>query len=250
MPHPRWNSSDPNPLSPADASDADGTGAAAAVATSVTPLETGSSGAISWADPSDITVAVATHSNSGQSISFSDPLPPNAITLLNAAEEAWEAVANVHFVNTADTGTSNVSGADIRVGLASLSSMGFIGYTSYSYSYADNHFVAGTVVALDDVGPANVAALGNGNAQFVGFQSTVFQVLLHELGHALGLAHNTADATSIMYPTAGSANQYITSADATALRTVYGAPSASAVATAQADPTLLRLLPAGDTVTV
>ena len=181
----RWFFDGHSPATP-DASQTDGAGASAIP---IAGVETSGGQALSWANPTQITVAVATHNNSDQGLAFSTPLPPNAITLLYAAEDAWEAVANVHFVNTGDYGTSNVSAADIRVGLSTLSSMGFIGYTSYSWDANDN-FRSGTVVALDDVGPGNVAALGNGNSSYVGYQATVFQDLLHELGHALGLAHN------------------------------------------------------------
>jgi hypothetical protein len=194
-------------------------------------------------------VAVANHTISGQAIGFSDPLPPNAIGLLQEAERAWEAVANVHFVNVDDSGSNSVSAADIRVGLAHLSSMGFIGYTGYSWD-GHNNFRNDTVVALNDVGAGNVTELANGNAKFNGDTATVFQDLLHELGHALGLAHNPYNSASIMNPTLGSSNPYINSQDATALRALYGAPSASAVADALSDQTLAALLPRPGAVTV
>ncbi len=212
----------------------------------ITPLETYGSRPLSWANPTQITIAVGTHTNSDQTLAFSNPLPPNAITLLYAAERAWEAVANIHFVNVGDYGTSNVSAADIRVGLGKLPSIGF---TAYSWD-ANNQFASGTMVALDDVGPGNVTALDNGNVNYTGTQGTVFQDLLHELGHALGLDHNHYSSASIMNPTMTSANPYINWQDATALRALYGAPSTSAVADAQADPVLIKLLPPGGTVAV
>jgi len=205
-------------------------------------VETSGPAALTWANPTDITVAIANHTINGQGIGFSHPLPPNAISLLQEAERAWEAVANVHFVNVDDSGSTAASAAEIRVGLAQLSSMGFIGYTSYSWD-GHNNFRNGTVVALNDVGAGNVTSLANGNARFNGDEATVFQDLLHELGHALGLAHNPYNPASIMNPTLGSSNPYINSQDATALRALYGAPSASAVSEALADPTLTALLP-------
>jgi predicted Zn-dependent protease len=208
----------------------------------VTPLETYGTRPLSWANPTQITVAVATHTYSDQAVSFSSPLPPNAITLLHAAEHAWEAVANVHFVEVPDNATNNVSAADIRVGLGRLPSIGF---TAYSWDLTNNSFTSGTTVALDDVGASNVTPLSNGNVRYSGTQTTVFQNLLHELGHAIGLDHNPYDPSVIMNPTLSSANPFITWQDTVMLRALYGAPSASAVANAQADPVLSKLLPSG-----
>ncbi len=206
----------------------------------VTPLETSGTQPLSWTNPTQITVAVATHTDSDQTTAFSDPLPPNAITLLHAAEHAWEAVAKVHFVDVPDNGTNNVSAADIRVGLGQLSSIGF---TAYSWDTSNNKFMSGTTVMLDDVGARNVTPLSNGNVLYSGTQTAVFQDLLHELGHAIGLDHNPDDSSSIMNPTLSSANPFITLQDTVMLRALYGAPSASAVADAQADTVLNKLLP-------
>ena len=79
----------------------------------------------------------------------------------------------------------------------------------------------------------------------LGLQATVFQDLLHELGHAIGLDHNPYDPSAIMNPTLSSANPFITLQDTVMLRGLYGAPSASAVADAQADSVLNKLLPSG-----
>jgi predicted Zn-dependent protease len=205
-------------------------------------VETYGAAALSWANPARITVALATHSISGQGATFSDPLPQNAIPLLHAAETAWAAVANVTFVNVDDNATDTASAADIRVGLGELAPMGFIGLTTYSW-HANNHFNPGTTVMLSDVGASNITPLSNGNVQFTGYVATVFQDLLHEFGHALGLAHNPYNSAAIMNPTLTSANPYISAQDATALRALYCAPSLSAVANALADPSLTQLLP-------
>lgn len=200
-------------------------------------LETNGASPLSWANPTQITLAVGDHTIAGQSIAFSGPLPTNEGPLLFAAEHAWEAVANVNFVNLVDAGSTNVSAADIRIGLGHLP-MNFIGETTYTYDQT-NHFQNATVLLSDD---NQTTPLSDGDGRFVGYQSTVFQVLLHEIGHALGLAHNP-DPTSIMNPTAGFSNPYITGQDAAALRSLYGAPSSSAVATALNDPVLLNLVP-------
>ena len=197
-------------------------------------LETSRGGVpLSWANPSLITVAVGTHTIAGQDIPFTGPLPAPEGPLLTAAEHAWEAVANVHFVDTIDAGSTSVSAADIRLGLGHLP-MNFIGETTYTYDRF-NHFQNATILLSDS---NRVTALG------VDDNATVFQVLLHEIGHALGLDHNP-NPTSIMNPTTGGASFYINSQDAAALRSIYGPPSPSAVATALADPVLTHLVPFG-----
>lgn len=47
-------------------------------------------------------------------------------------------------------------------------------------------------------------------------------VLLHEMGHAIGLAHNEADATSIMWPVAGSPYKAPSGEDAANMRAAIG----------------------------
>jgi Matrixin len=239
-----------SPEAEGSASDQPQSGGAAAVTTTTAPLETTAAGRpITWGDPAHISVAVATHNLPGQGLPFSHTLPTVFISLLDAAEHAWEAVANVTFVNTADSGTTTLTGADIRVGLGLLSPMGFIGYTQYSYNGAA-HFVPGTEVVIDDPQDRPVTALADGDFGYRGFQATVFQDLLHELGHGLGLAHDPNDPHAVMNPVLSASNPYIDRQDAGTLRAIYGAASPKAIALSAADPTLERLLPHGSTVAV
>src|ERR1700760_2025490 len=149
--------------------------------------------------PTDVTVAIAAGnlpSDLGVAAPFEEPFPAIFGPLLTAAEETWESVANIRFFNIPD---GIVPEADIHVGVSALNmhpglpnTMGLIGYTAYHYSNL-NEFSQGTTVAVDDPAEHPLEALPDGDFQYASTSATVFQALLHELGHALGLAHNPAD---------------------------------------------------------
>jgi hypothetical protein len=166
--------------------------------------------------------------NAGNVPPFASPFPSVFTPLLIAAEDIWEASGNIKFVNTIDT-TSSVNEPDIRVGLATLSKAlnhNEIGFTHYA-SNANNNFLPGTIVEIDDPNDQSVRALSNGDFRYNGTQTTVFQDLLHELGHAIGLAHNQNDPTSIMFPMLSAQNPLPNAADRSAVRALYGAPTAT-----------------------
>ena len=202
-----------------------------------TPLETAANGKpISWApnsppgDPTVISLALEGSnfpSDAGNALPFASPFPSAFTPLLLAAEDIWEASANIKFVNTIDS-TSSATAPDVRVGLATLSKAmdvpNEIGFTHYSWD-ANNNFRPDNLVEIDDPNDRTVKALADGDFQYIGFQTTVFQDLLHELGHAIGLAHNPNDPTSIMNPVLTTQNPLPNAADIASLQSLYGAPT-------------------------
>ncbi len=52
------------------------------------------------------------------------------------------------------------------------------------------------------------------------------QITLHEIGHALGLAHDTVGPNAIMYPRASTENPRLTLVDMRGLQAIYGVPQA------------------------
>jgi hypothetical protein len=120
---------------------------------------------------------------------------------ITSAFNRWEQVANIDFVQVADG-----AGVDIRLGESSLDGPGnTLGWTEYSFSGSRFNFVE---VAFDSAEHWTDALL--------------YKVALHEIGHALGLDHHTADP-SIMQPIIGPSITDLQPYDIATIQHLYGA---------------------------
>src|ERR1019366_349281 len=109
------------------------------------------------------------------------------------------------------------------------SSSGVVGYTSYQYQ--KGQMQPNVIIRLEDpsqdslvagTGGTSTAPAAPGSATYSGTQANLYQVLVHEIGHALGLADN-ADPNSVMYYQAsGSANSTLDSTDIAGMQALYG----------------------------
>lgn len=206
----------------------------------ITPFELTSSGhPISWAPtgpgPVQITIASGVFnyaSDAGETPTFSNPLSPQDLNLLVAATHVWEQAANVHFNFVNDVPESSSLTPDVRVGLSDLNhglaqgSMSFVGETDIIWDQNTAHFLPDVVTGIEDPAEHPVTALPDGDFAYNDTTgATMFQSMVHELGHALGLAHSPNDPHSIMNPVLSNQNRLPDAQDIAAVQQLYGAPT-------------------------
>ena len=139
-----------------------------------------------------------------------------------AAMARWSQVVNVTFKQVSDSASPNV-----RFGWGSFSGteLGETDFTYVNSSAQTQVFRPGTTVRLED--PA-IRAVGTGKTDYYqGTVTTLYQTALHEIGHALGLAHSTNTA-DVMYPSLGPSDPDLGAADIQGAQLLYGAPAGGA----------------------
>ena len=139
------------------------------------------------------------------------------------AMQAWEAVSGLIFREVPDSATS-----DIRIGWGDFdtSTTGVLGYT-VSHQH-DGSLRPGVVVRLEDPSQNSLRSGANGNSFYAETGATLYQVALHEIGHAIGLADN-ADPNSVMFASSSKANRTLDQTDIDGVQALYGPkPSAAA----------------------
>ena len=164
------------------------------------------------------TLAVPT----GSSSPFSADLSSQYEAAVQQAFKTWAAASGLNFVEV-----SSASTADIQIGWSMLdpTASGALGYTSFKTQ--SGSITPGATILLEDPSGTALAPDSNGQLAYSGIGTELEQLLLHEIGHALGLADNS-DPNSIMAPILSSANTTLDSTDTGGVKLLY--PSVSNLA--------------------
>lgn len=139
---------------------------------------------------------------------------PGWLTQVQNAFSAWSSVADITFVQVADSGlafNAAGAGADIRLGAHTMD--GVFGTLAHGYYPPANGGSAAGDIHFDS---AEAWKIGFGGAGF-----DIFQVLAHEIGHAIGLDH-TAVPGSLMNPFYTEAFAGVQADDIAGAQFIYG----------------------------
>jgi len=158
--------------------------------------------------------------DSGACQGLSSFMPVGFQTEVEKAFDAWSAVANLTFLEVADDGAdwnAATNSGDIRItghafdGSGGVLAHGFFPPNNGNTAAGDIHF------DVDE----------NWKLNFGGLGFSIFQVMTHELGHALGLGHSLVPG-SLMNPFYTEAFEGVQADDIAGMQSIYG-PSVAAV---------------------
>ncbi|WP_419728670.1 DUF4214 domain-containing protein [Lichenicola sp.] len=145
--------------------------------------------------------------------------------LIEQAFASWQSQSGVILAQVADNSSSTET-PDIRIGFGNLlngaqSDGNEIGVTIPYYYVGTSDLAPGVTIELQDPSITPLQADASGTLIYSGTGASFEQVALHEIGHALGMAHDTS-STAVMYPTATDLNRTLSGSDIAGIQSIYG----------------------------
>jgi len=173
-----------------------------------------------WNSASVITWSIADSPGTASS-PFSGYMGSQYETLVQRAFRTWATASGLTFQEVADSDQS-----DIRLGWGNFNtpSTGVVGYTAYEMERGQ--LLPNVIVRVEDPAQEPLVAGTFSARTYSGTDANLDQVILHEIGHALGLA-DTTDPNSVMYYRATGSNNTLDSNDVAGIRALYGSPAIS-----------------------
>ena len=137
-------------------------------------------------------------------------------SFVQQAFRTWSAASGLKFEEVADSGQ-----VDIRLGWGDFntSSTGVVGHTMCLAE--SGQFLPGATIRLENPLEDSLVAGAGNTLMYSGTNAIFDQVLLHEIGHVLGLADNN-DPNSVMYFEATGANNSLAVNDVVGIQVLYG----------------------------
>jgi hypothetical protein len=143
-------------------------------------------------------------------------------SVIEQAFGLWGAALGLTFIQAPPGAKS-----DIQVGWGAFDTTdtSVVGYTTYQS--VDGILQPGALIRLEDPSEVSLTQDLNGALTYSSSQTTLLQVALHEIGHAIGLAESS-DPRSIMFPDLGPENTTISESDAANAASLYGGTTSAA----------------------
>lgn len=172
-------------------------------------------GTVTWSlMPGGVSLAAEFGGGSATTVDLASFLPPGYFDAIEAAFAAWSAVANIDFLEVPDDGAAfnlpSASQGMIRIGGHTFDGPG--GTLAHGYFPPPNGTTAAGDIHFDTAEPWTIGLTNPG--------FDVFQVMAHEIGHAIGLAH--ADDGNIMQGFYSESFSGLQSGDIAGAQALYG----------------------------
>ena len=180
-----------------------------------------------WNSGSVITWSIADTTGPADS-PFSGYMGSQYEGLVRQAFQTWAAASGLTFEEVADSSQS-----DIRLGWGDFNtaSTRVVGYTMWRAQ--SGRLLPNNIIRLEDPSEDPLVAGTGDTPIYSGTNANLYQVVLHEIGHALGLADND-DPDSVMHSVATGVNNTLASDDVAGIQTLYGSPTVATHAATQA----------------